>query len=108
MEADAEQLRTLCTQLFENAVTHGGTDVTVTTGLTADGFYVEDDGRGIPSRKRDKILEYGYTTESGGTGLGLSIVNSIVTAHGWEIKLVESDEGGARFEIGGVVVSDSE
>lgn len=63
------------------------------------GFYVADDGRGIPEDDRETVLEHGYSTAEEGTGLGLSIVTRIVDAHGWEIDVTESTSGGARFEI---------
>jgi signal transduction histidine kinase len=66
------------------------------------GFFVEDDGPGIPEDKRDSVLEDGFTTEADGTGLGLSIVTSIVKAHGWDVTVTGSSDGGARFEITGV------
>jgi len=71
-------------------------------GRTPVGFYVEDDGRGIPADEREQVLESGYSSRSDGTGFGLSIVQSIVEAHGWELSIGESDEGGARFEVRGV------
>ena len=104
IEADEGQLNTLLGHLFQNAITHAGPNVTVTVGTTTDGFYVHDDGPGIAAEKQNKVLEYGYTTETGGTGLGLSIVRSIVTAHGWDIKLTESNTGGVRFDITDVTV----
>jgi signal transduction histidine kinase len=84
--------------LFRNAVEHGDIDVTVRVGTTEDGFYIEDDGPGIPAEDRGKIFEFGYTS-SEGTGLGLAIVQTIVRAHGWEISAESADNGGARFVI---------
>ncbi|MFB6165974.1 MAG: PAS domain S-box protein [Haloarculaceae archaeon] len=74
---------------------------------TVEGFYVEDDGTGIPPEERERIFEHGYSSESDGTGLGLVIVQGIVEAHGWEIRATESERHdgstpGARFEITGV------
>ncbi|GGL25591.1 hypothetical protein GCM10009037_06500 [Halarchaeum grantii] len=86
----------------ENAVEHGGSDVHVRVGTLDGGFYVADDGRGIPEADRDDVFEPGYTTTEGGNGFGLAIVEQIVDAHGWEIRLAEADGGGARFEITGV------
>ena len=63
------------------------------------GFYVADDGPGIPPAKRDVVFTPGYSTQSGGTGLGLAIVDRIVEAHGWDLTLTAADNGGARFEI---------
>ncbi len=98
IEADPERLRTLFENLLSNAVRHGGETVTVRVGHTnRRGFYVEDDGDGIPTEERDSIFEYGYTTEKDGSGFGLGIVSTIAEAHGWEVSVEESSEGGARF-----------
>jgi len=76
--------------------------VTITVGPLANGFYVADDGDGIPESERDRIFEAGYSTNDRGTGLGLAIVHDVIEAHGWDIAVVESDTGGARFEVTGV------
>ncbi|MFB6194721.1 MAG: PAS domain S-box protein [Haloplanus sp.] len=99
VEADRERLRTAVENLFHNAVVHGGEDVTVRVGANADGFYVSDDGPGIPASKRERVFESGYSTTDGGTGFGLDIVSAIVEAHGWTITVGESDDGGARFDV---------
>ena len=62
------------------------------------GFYVADDGQGIPEANRGTVLEHGVSGK-GTPGLGLSIVRDIVDAHGWELTVTESRDGGARFEI---------
>ncbi|WP_396613429.1 ATP-binding protein (plasmid) [Haloferax sp. S1W] len=98
VEADDTRCKHLFENLFRNAITHGNA-TTVTVGPLEDGFYVEDDGTGIPADKRDDVFDTGYTTATYGTGLGLSIVKEISDAHGWEASLTESDEGGARFEF---------
>lgn len=102
IEADDDRLCQLLENLFRNAIEHGGEDVTVTVGAVDDGFYVEDDGPGIPEESRDDVFTAGYSTGEDGTGFGLSIVKRIVEAHEWEIHVLESAEGGARFEITGV------
>ncbi len=73
----------------------------------SEGFYVADDGSGIPSEKRDAVLDDGYTTTDGEGGLGLAIVQRIVEAHGWDIDVTESDGGGTRFEITDITRTDS-
>ena len=78
--------------------------VTVRVGRAADGFYVEDDGPGIPPDRRDSIFERGYSANDG-TGLGLSIVRSIVEAHGWSIRAGAAADGGARFDVTDVAVA---
>ncbi|POG57219.1 hybrid sensor histidine kinase/response regulator [Haloferax marisrubri] len=89
-----------------SSTTSAADELTVRVGPTETGFYVADDGPGIPADERDTVFEHGHTTSASGTGFGLSIVESIVEAHGWDIEATapESDLGGARFEfdIGGV------
>ncbi|MFB6082613.1 MAG: histidine kinase N-terminal 7TM domain-containing protein [Halorientalis sp.] len=124
VEGDRTRLRRMFENFFRNAVEHGSTspqsqapedaaehgstspqsqapEVTVTVGDLPNGFFVEDDGPGIPEDERDAVLEQGYTTAEDGTGFGLAIIRTIVEAHGWEITVTESETGGARFEITG-------
>ncbi|CCQ33605.1 11-domain light and oxygen sensing his kinase [Halorhabdus tiamatea SARL4B] len=84
----------------DDAVEYGGKDVTITVGKRADGgFYVADDGVGIPPEDRESVFDHGVTTNEGGTGFGLSIVEDIAKAHGWTVSVGESSEGGARFDF---------
>jgi len=99
VEADESRLRELLENLFRNAVTHGGEAVTVTLGETPTGFYVADDGPGIPAADREAVFESGFSTADRGTGLGLAIVDEIADAHGWTVTATESADGGARFEF---------
>jgi PAS domain S-box-containing protein len=112
IDADPDRLRQLLENLFRNAVEHAGEGTTIrvgsieplftstrATGETPTGFYVEDDGPGIPEEKREKVLESGFTTDSNGTGFGLAIVAQIAEAHGWEVTVTEGHDGGARFEF---------
>jgi signal transduction histidine kinase len=88
----------------DDAVEQGRRDVRVTLGALPDGegFYVADDGPGIPPEKRDWVFESGHSTNRAGTGFGLAIVQQIAEAHGWDITTTESAAGGARFEVRGV------
>ena len=85
----------------------GRHDVTVRVG-TIDGpetgFYVADDGPGIPSEEQQRVFDLGYSTADGGTGYGLAIVRWIAEAHGWDVTVTDSDDGGARFEFTGIEV----
>jgi len=108
VRADPKRLTTLLENLFRNADQHGGTHVTVTVGGLGDGFYIADDGVGIPTDDRETVFETGYSTEHDGTGFGLVIVRQIVEAHDWEIRITDSESGGTRFEITGVDVVSSD
>ncbi|WP_299335638.1 sensor histidine kinase [Haloplanus sp.] len=113
VDADADRLQQLFENLYRNSVEHGSTggrsdpdddtgrDVTIRVGALAngDGFYVADDGPGIPDDDRERIFESGYSTARNGTGFGLAIVREIVDAHDWTITVSESRAGSARFEI---------
>jgi signal transduction histidine kinase len=107
IEADPSRLQELLENLIRNAIEHGGIGVTITIGELPDGFYIADDGPGIPVDKRDDVFEVGYSTSEGGTGLGLHIAQEIVHAHGWEIAVHTSASGGTRFEITGVGCAES-
>jgi signal transduction histidine kinase len=98
--SDGRRLRALFENLFRNAVEHGGE--TVVVGDVSSGFYVADDGPGIPTADRERVFEGGYSTDPDGTGFGLAIVRRIAEAHDWQIKITESDAGGARFEFSDV------
>ena len=128
--ADDTRLRQLLENLFGNAIKFAGEDATVrvgplrrasatsakariagagssaTDGGPAEGslvgFYVADDGPGIPEEDRESVFEAGQTGEDGETGLGLTIVRRIAEAHGWEATVTEGEDGGARFEFRGV------
>lgn len=101
IQADRSSLQQLLENLMRNAVEHGGEDVTVTVGELEDGFYVEDDGPGIPENARDEVFEAGYSTAEDGNGFGLSIVKQVADGHGWTICVTDGSEGGARFEVRG-------
>jgi PAS domain S-box-containing protein len=100
VRADRSRLRQLIENLLGNAVEHGSTAVAV--GDLEDGFYVADDGPGIPPEARDRVFEVGYTTTAEGTGFGLAIVREVARTHGWRVAVTEGEDGGARFEITGV------
>jgi PAS domain S-box-containing protein len=100
--ADPDRLRNLFENLVRNAVEHGGPDVTIRVGDLDDGFYVADDGPGIPDEIADVLFEPGQSSIGENTGFGLAIVHEIATAHGWTVAATESPDGGARFEIRGI------
>lgn len=99
---DQNRVQQVFENLFRNAKEHAGPDATIRIGMLDDGFYVEDDGPGIPENVRDSVFDSGMTTDEDGTGFGLTIVKQIATAHNWTISATEGTDGGARFEFRGV------
>lgn len=63
-----------------------------------DGFYVEDDGPGIPESKRDAVLKSGYLGGDG-AGIRLAIVDAVADSHGWPIRITGGEDGGVRFKF---------
>jgi len=118
--ADPDRVSRLFENLFRNCVEHGSrgrsaggaaegnnsTGVHVTVGRLPkdpiDGFYVADDGSGIPASARERVFEPGYSSDDHGTGLGLAIVDRIADLHGWTSAVTTAESGGARVEIRGV------
>jgi PAS domain S-box-containing protein len=81
--ADHGRLRQAFENLFRNAVDHNDGPLGITVGrlegdrddaADEDGFFIADDGHGIPEDVREDVFHHGYTTADSGTGLGLSIV----------------------------------
>jgi PAS domain S-box-containing protein len=99
VEADRSRLCQLFENLFRNAADHAGPDPTVRVGRLDGGFYVADDGPGIPADERETVFESGHSTDPAGTGLGLAIVDRVASAHGWSVTVAEGEAGGARFEF---------
>ena len=109
IRADEERLSALFENLFANALEHAGPDPTVRVGALDDGqgvcgFFIEDDGSGIPENRHVKVFESGFSTDQSGTGFGLAIVKRITKAHGWTVSVRDGTDGGARFEFRGVEI----
>jgi signal transduction histidine kinase len=107
VEADENRLRQLFANCVRNTVEHGMADdagtaaLTVRVGALADdaGFFIEDDGVGLPDSVADDLFEAGVTTAEDGTGFGLAIVRTVAEAHGWVVTATTAEGGGARFEF---------
>jgi PAS domain S-box-containing protein len=109
--ADRNRFQQFLENLARNALEHGrpadADGFTVTVGHNDGtpgerGFYVADDGVGIPPDRREDVFDAGHTSHPDGTGFGLAIVEQIAEAHGWRVGVTESEDDGARFEVTGV------
>lgn len=108
IRADEDRLQQVLENLFQNAIEHAGPEITIRVEKTEHGFAVEDDGPGIPPEERHRIFDASYSTSEGGTGFGLQIVEQVVEAHEWDIHVIDGEAGGARFELTGAEVTDSD
>ncbi|MEL7541353.1 MAG: ATP-binding protein [Pseudomonadota bacterium] len=89
--------------IIDNALIYGGhADLSVRKEDEHYCIEVIDDGPGIPEEALEEVLipfrrlEQSRNRETGGTGLGLSIAQSIMSAHGGEIKLANESGRGLR------------
>jgi len=99
--ADAEILQPMVFHLLQNAVEHAGPDVTVRIGEAGDdGFFVADDGPGLPEERRATLAEDGLSASD--EAPGLVQIAETVEQQGWDLTVEESRASGARFEITGV------
>jgi signal transduction histidine kinase len=66
---------------------------------------VDDDGHGIPPEHWSRVFDRFYRVEehrgraSGGFGLGLALVAHLVRQRKGSVRVVDSPQGGARFEV---------
>jgi signal transduction histidine kinase len=110
VDADAEQLFRVLTNLCRNAVQAmaGDTESAVVRRLTVAAerqgsvsrILVTDTGPGLPAKARENLFAaFRGAARSGGTGLGLAIAQELVRAHGGVVELVESIGGRTTFAV---------
>ena len=111
MRGDAVMLREALVNLMDNAVQHGGPDLSeIHVSLRADGpsaiIRVEDNGVGIAPEHRAAALErFTQIGSSNGSGLGLPIAKAVAVAHGGHLVLGESRWMGSPWSC---ICADSE
>ena len=106
VQGDADGLWRVVENLLENAARHGrpGGHVRLRVTATAAGaeIVVEDDGPGIPSAERERVIHRfarGRGTTATGSGLGLSIVDAEARRHGGALSLSSSELGGLLARV---------
>ena len=106
VEGDRVRLEQALTNLVENAIEHGGGEITVRAN-EADGevaIHVEDQGPGFDSDFIERAFERFSREDSarsgdGGAGLGLAIVEAIAHAHRGSAHAANRDGAGADVWI---------
>ncbi len=96
-------LKELFSNLIENSISHskGGKIRVSTYEKSAEVVVrVEDDGKGIPTELKNKMIEKGYKgQDSNGSGLGMHLSKTIVDLYNGNLEIKDSELGGARFDV---------
>jgi len=97
VEGDAAGLRTLLSNLVDNALRYtprgGRVDVAVESQGTGAAIIVRDSGPGIPAAERNRVFDRFYrapnaaAADLAGSGLGLAIVRRVAERHGADVAL---------------------
>ena len=106
--ADADRLREVITNLFDNAVKYTA-EGKVTVGLTANDsvvqLYIRDTGPGIPTEDISHLFQKFYRVDNsdtrtiGGTGLGLFICRKIIELYSGRIWVESTYGQGSTFFV---------
>jgi two-component system, OmpR family, sensor kinase len=105
IDGDPVRLEQALTNLVENAIEHGGGEITVRAGESGGDveIHVEDRGPGFPPDFLDRAFERFSRPDQArggeGTGLGLAIVEAIARAHRGSAHAANRDGSGADVWI---------
>lgn len=107
IDADPEQVYRMILNLVRNSVealvergTEGWIRVTAARHGQRVGIEVIDNGPGIPPSLHAKLFQpFATAARSGGSGLGLAIARDLARAHGGDIILVSTGDGGTVLRI---------
>jgi two-component system sensor histidine kinase BaeS len=104
VDADADRLLQVASNLVENALRETPAGGAVTVRVEPGRLLVSDTGAGIPPEDVPHAFERFYLYDKAdkerpvGSGLGLAIVKQLATAMGGDVG-VESGPGGTTFEV---------
>ena len=109
VEGDETRLRQVVDNLLANVRSHtpAGTAATLRVSRRGGWAFVEvaDHGPGLGPEAKERVFERFFRGDSsrsrgsGGSGLGLAIVRAIVLAHGGEVAVSATEDGGATFTV---------
>jgi signal transduction histidine kinase len=105
IDGDPVRLEQALTNLVENAIEHGGGEITIRASRAAGDLeiHVEDRGPGFPPDFLDRAFERFSRPDQArggdGTGLGLAIVEAIARAHRGSAHAANRDGAGADVWI---------
>ena len=107
IKCDCMMARLVFDNILKNAGNYTQDKIWMTLDENSESWLVviEDNGSGIPEDRRDEVflpfsrLDSSRTSSTGGSGLGLAIAISAAKKLAWDIKIDDSNHGGAKFSI---------
>ena len=63
------------------------------------GFYIADDGAGVPPEVADQLFTPFFSTKPSGQGVGLTLTREILEGHGAAYRLRTEEDGWTRFRV---------
>lgn len=103
LELKPVSFRRMLHNLLDNALRYAGSpEVSYLQEGSMVRIIIDDAGKGIPEAMREEVfrpfarLDVSRNSKTGGVGLGLTIARDIVLAHGGQIALDSSPQGGLR------------
>ena len=105
MQLDRMAMQRVVTNLVENALRHGSTEVEIETAAPPGRvrLSVLDRGPGIPPEDAERMLQpftrMNEARSTVGSGLGLAIVDRIARMHGGKVQLLPREGGGLEARI---------
>jgi nitrogen fixation/metabolism regulation signal transduction histidine kinase len=97
VSADPDLVRSVLTNLLENAAEAAGAGGTVRVVIQDGGLEVHDSGPGLSELARSTLFEPAISFKKGGMGLGLSIARKSALACGGDLREIPSELPGAAF-----------
>lgn len=103
--ADRQMLIQAVANLIQNAIVHGGDEITLfaKTHRSIEELGVFDNGNGVPSDQYDEIIKPMVRLDSArqtdGSGLGLALVRAVADRHRAQLQLSESKPHGLRATL---------
>ncbi|MEZ8041643.1 sensor histidine kinase [Vibrio sp. 1F263] len=107
IKCDCSMARLVFDNVIKNAGNYTQDKVWVTLDENSENWLVliEDNGSGIPEDRREEVflpfsrLDSSRASATGGLGLGLAIAISAAKKLSWDIRICDSNRGGAKFCI---------
>lgn len=104
---DSAALRQIVLNLLDNAAKYGPDGQRIVVGLamfdTNARIWVDDEGKGIPMRERERVFSPFYRTRDAqqtvGSGIGLAVVRELVALHGGDAWIEDAPDAGARLIV---------